>query len=121
MAETKLSLLDDGGVFLETDVCRRLAKGRSDYDELCGELEESNAKNEELEAELAQVQERLATVGAEEVQTLKVKLQEEKVKAKQAWRMYCAQASEQEALLNEDTKVAILERKLAARSHEFVL
>ena len=40
--ETKLSLVDDNGVFVETDTVRHPTKGGLDRDELFCELEESS-------------------------------------------------------------------------------
>ena len=47
--ETKHSLVDDSGDFLEIETVRRPAKGGLDCDELFRELEESSSRIEELE------------------------------------------------------------------------
>ena len=64
------------------------------YHKLIQELEESNSWNEELEVEVAQLREQLSVVhvGADEVESLKAKLQEEKAKEKCLWCMNFSQA-----------------------------
>jgi len=63
---------------------------------------------------VAHLKEELSSRSADEVERLKAKLLDEKVKAKCMWRMNCFQAAEQESFLNEkDIEIAKLRQKLA--------
>ena len=100
----KLSLMDDDGVFVETPSVTRVAKEATVTEELRQELDEARSYVEKLRSELsntayeldeqkavvAQLTEELSHVGADEIESMKVQLQEQKDKAKKMWHMNVA-------------------------------
>ena len=130
----KLSLMDEGGVFLESTPSVRPARDSKVQEDLRCQLSEAKRKNEELEVQLVETEERLAreqretailteelssSAAGEEVSKLKHELKHERERAKQAWRLSCAQVTEQENLLaKREDEIAELKQKLRVSLHD---
>ena len=128
----KLSLMDEEGVFLESTPSVKPAKEMRE--DLMLRLTEAEQKNDELETELAETKEQLAkeqeetarlteelgsSSTTEEVRKLKDELKQERERAKCAWRMNCAQVTEQENILAKtEDEIAELKKKLKACMHD---
>ena len=127
--ELKLSLIDEEGVFLETDpLARSVEDATSEQETLSEALTEATQRNTALSEELdntaqlleeekrrtADLEEKLAEHEAAEghgepgeVEKLKVDLKVAKEKAKQMWKFSCSQSREQEE------QIAALEAEIA--------
>ena len=133
--ESKLSLVDERGVFLET--MPHTSTGEEASSELEVALEEATQQNTELSAELESVRnllekekehtasltERLETAttdhegSSSEVSKLKAELKAEKDRAKQLWRMSCEQVKEQDEEIERlNAKIKELEASAVRRS-----
>ena len=128
--ELKLSLIDEEGVFPETDpTTRSLEDVTSELEDLTGALTEVNQRNTTLSEELdntahlleeekkrsADLTEKLAEYeGAEghgspgEVEKLKADLKAAKEKEKQMWKLSCSQSREQEQIAALEAEIALL-------------
>ena len=127
--ETKLSLMDEGGVFLETkSLVQSRQEAESERETLQDALEEANQQNSELmdkladtvqkleeeKAETARLADELARVPTEHKETaialekenkaLKEELRVAKERHKKMWQMTCEQSREQEELLAAQQK-----------------
>ena len=127
--EMKLSLLDEGGVFLETKpLVQSRSEAESERETLQDALEEANQQNSELMEKLADTTQKLEEEKAEtarltdelsrvptghketaaalekENKTLKEELRVVKERHKKMWQMTCEQSREQEELLAAQQK-----------------
>ena len=124
--ELKLSLMDEEGVFLETDPSSKSVESQSaEVEGLVEALDDAKRRNlslmEELEAATQRIEEEKeratdlekkleeceAGEGQEEVEQLKAELKSAKDKAKQLWKLTCSQSREQEE------RIADLEAEVA--------
>ena len=103
---TKLFLLDDEGVFLETESGAGRESGRpariegAEHEKLRREVEDLTRKLRETEQQVERSTTR-ADGATAEVESLRSQLKKEKERAKKLWALNCRRATEQENLLVE--------------------
>ena len=124
-----LSLMDEGGVFLNVDPFQREVKESPENEETLRMLADAEQRSLELQKELDEAQQMLnkekertaqlteelssATTGTTEVTELQAKLKAAQDKAKRVWHLNCAQSREQEELLAaKDDRISTLEAEL---------
>ena len=128
----KLFLVDEDGVFLETEYGKEPARAEADHEQtivrLQQEVEELTAALQESERQLGEYQLETEHLRAEverstggedtdEIEALRAQLKKEKDRAKKLWALNCRRATEQEnLLLSKDLEIQELESRLEGRS-----
>ena len=124
--ETRLSLVGESGVILESRPMKRALQEDREDDDRSQELEEAHQRSDELGEQLEAERQRTATlqeqleqmeldhVSRDEVSKLKEELRAEKERGKQFWKMSCEEVKLHDQSLSEkDAEIARLKEQLA--------